>query len=49
MDATATPLLNTLFLVALVLLALVSGGILYLTALEWRDRRRQDRDRKLGG
>jgi hypothetical protein len=44
----ATPLLNTLFLAALALLALVSGGILYLTALEWRDRRRQDRDKKLG-
>jgi hypothetical protein len=44
-----TTLLNTLFLVALGLLAIVSGGILYLTTLEWRDRRRQDRDKKLGG
>jgi len=41
-------LLNTLFLVALILLVVVSGGILYLTTTEWRDRRRQDRDKKLG-
>ncbi|AIE76036.1 MULTISPECIES: hypothetical protein [unclassified Synechocystis] len=44
----ATPVLNTLFLAALVMLVLVSGGILYLTTLEWRDRRRQDRDKKMG-
>lgn len=43
-----TPLLNTLFLAALAMLVLVSGGILYLTSLEWRDRRRQDRDKKMG-
>ncbi|MBD2654134.1 MULTISPECIES: hypothetical protein [Synechocystis] len=43
----STPVLNTLFLVALVMLVLVSGGILYLTTLEWRDRRRQDRDKKM--
>ncbi|MBE9204842.1 hypothetical protein IQ218_17160 [Synechocystis salina LEGE 06099] len=43
----ATPVLNTLFLVALVMLVLVSGGILYLTTLEWRDRRRQNRDKKM--
>jgi hypothetical protein len=43
----ATPVLNTLFLVALVMLVIVSGGILYLTSLEWRDRRRQDRDKKM--
>jgi len=47
-DTTATPILNTLFLAALVLLVLISGGILYLTALEWRDRRRQDQDKRLG-
>jgi hypothetical protein len=44
----STTVLNTLFLVALVLLVVVSGGILYLTSLEWRDRRRQDQDKKLG-
>ena len=32
-------LINVLFLLAIVLLVLVSGGIIYLTALEWRDRR----------
>jgi hypothetical protein len=29
-------------------LVVVSGGILYLTTTEWRDRRRQDGDKKLG-
>ncbi len=32
-------LINVLFLVAIALLVLVSGGVIYLTALEWRDRR----------
>jgi len=41
-----TPIVTVLFIAALVLLALVSGGILYLTTVEWRDRRRQDRDKK---
>ncbi|HEY9796593.1 MAG TPA: hypothetical protein V6D30_13200 [Leptolyngbyaceae cyanobacterium] len=40
-------LTTVLFLAALGLLALVSGGVVYLTAVEWRDRRRQDRDRKM--
>ncbi|MDJ0599852.1 MAG: hypothetical protein QNJ37_13530 [Crocosphaera sp.] len=39
-------ILTLLFLTAFVLLVLVSGGILYLTTVEWRDRRRQDRDKK---
>ncbi len=38
--------LNGLFFSTLLLLVVVSGGIIYLTAAEWRDRRRQDRDRK---
>ncbi|HHP7229939.1 MAG TPA: hypothetical protein ACFCUY_03650 [Xenococcaceae cyanobacterium] len=38
-------ILNTLFLVALALLVIVSGGILYLSAAKWRDRRRQERDK----
>ncbi|MGK7876221.1 MAG: hypothetical protein AB4426_23865 [Xenococcaceae cyanobacterium] len=42
----STSILNLLFLVALGLLILISGGILYLTAVEWRDRRRQDRDKR---
>jgi hypothetical protein len=36
-----------LFVAAAGLLILVSGGVIYLTAAEWRDRRRQDRDKKL--
>ncbi|MFW6296208.1 MAG: hypothetical protein ACOC04_03345 [Halothece sp.] len=41
-----TSIFNVLFFSALGLLILVSGGVLYLTAAEWRDRRRQDRDKK---
>jgi hypothetical protein len=33
---------NILVLVAFVLLVTVTGGVAYLTALEWRDRRRLD-------
>ena len=40
-----TSFLNLLFLLALGLLIVVSGGVLYLTAAEWRDRRRR-RDRQ---
>jgi len=43
--ASLSPL-NLLFFVAAGLLLLVSGGVLYLTAVEWRDRRRQSRDKK---
>ncbi|MGD1938810.1 MAG: hypothetical protein ACFCA4_14840 [Cyanophyceae cyanobacterium] len=32
--------------VAALLLVVVTGGVVYLTASEWRDRRRQDRDKK---
>lgn len=38
-------IVNILFLVALVLLVGVSGGILYLSAIKWRDRRLQSRDK----
>lgn len=41
-----TLILNVLFVAAIALLAVVSGGILYLTAAEWRDRRRRSRDAK---
>ena len=41
-----TTILNTFFLLAIVLLVGVSGGVLYLTTVEWRDRRRQDRDKR---
>ena len=33
---------NFLVLVAFVLLITVTGGVAYLTAVEWRDRRRLD-------
>jgi hypothetical protein len=33
---------NILVLVAFLLLVTVTGGVAYLTALEWRDRRRLD-------
>jgi len=36
-----------LFFAAAGLLVLVSGGVIYLTAAEWRDRRRKDRDKKM--
>ena len=41
-------LLNTLFLVAIGILGLLSVGVLYLSVVQWRDRRRQSRD-KSGG
>jgi hypothetical protein len=33
--------------IAIVLLIIATGGIIYLTAAEWRDRRRQKRDEDL--
>jgi hypothetical protein len=39
--------INGLFLVTAGLLIIVSGGIIYLTAAEWRDRRRQQKDKKM--
>jgi hypothetical protein len=39
--------LDVLFYLALGLLLLVSGGIIYLTSVEWRDRRRQSNDQRL--
>jgi hypothetical protein len=41
-----TSALSILATAALVLMVAVTGGIAYLTAAEWRDRRRQQRDRK---
>jgi len=40
------PVSSVLALVALGLLVAVSGGVIYLTASEWRDRRRQEGDRR---
>lgn len=39
-----TSVFNGLVLVAFGLMVLVSGGIVYLTLAEWRDRRRRDQD-----
>ncbi len=41
-------LLNTLFLVAIGILGLLSIGVLYLSVVQWRDRRRQNRDKQGG-
>ncbi|NJN31189.1 MAG: hypothetical protein HC824_12725 [Synechococcales cyanobacterium RM1_1_8] len=41
MEASASTILAT---VALGLIVIVTGGITYLTAAEWRDKRRQKRD-----
>ncbi|HIK18585.1 MAG TPA: hypothetical protein IGS53_25350 [Leptolyngbyaceae cyanobacterium M33_DOE_097] len=41
-----TSAFNVLVLAAFGLLILVSGGIAYLTVIEWRDRRRRENDRK---
>ncbi len=38
--------INILALVTLVMMVIVSGGIAYLTAMEWRDRRRQEREKR---
>jgi len=41
-----TTILNVLVVAAFGLLVAVTGGIAYLTAAEWRDRRRQERERR---
>lgn len=38
-----SPAFGILVILAFGLLATVSGGIVYLTLVEWRDRRRRDR------
>jgi CHASE3 domain sensor protein len=37
-----SPLLSILAIVALVLLVGVTGGVVYLTLADWRDRRRRE-------
>lgn len=44
MEVTA---LNALAVAVVVLLLTVTGGIIYLTAAEWRDRRRQEREKRV--
>ena len=41
-----TSVFNGLVLVAFGLLVVVSGGIIYLTIAEWRDRRRRAEERR---
>ncbi|WP_287526753.1 hypothetical protein [Okeania sp. SIO2C2] len=36
---------NIMAIVASGLMLIVTGGVVYLTAAEWRDRRRQQRDK----
>lgn len=38
-------MLNIMALIASGLMIIVTGGIVYLTAADWRDRRRQQRDK----
>jgi len=40
------PVFNLLAIAAFGLLLAVTGGIGYLTLVEWRDRRRRDRENK---
>ncbi|WP_256529093.1 hypothetical protein [Limnofasciculus baicalensis] len=42
-----TSFVTVLFFAAIALLVLVTGGVAYLTAAEWRDRRRRERDKKI--
>ncbi len=43
METTVGPILGT---AAFGLLILVTGGVAYLTLSGWRDRRRQEKDRR---
>ncbi|MGB3651966.1 MAG: hypothetical protein WBA41_12250 [Rivularia sp. (in: cyanobacteria)] len=38
--------LNILAISALVLLVTVTGGVIYLTLMEWRDRRLQEKEKR---
>jgi hypothetical protein len=38
--------LNVTATLALLLMVFVTGSVAYLTAVEWRDRRRRDRDKR---
>jgi hypothetical protein len=44
--STETIALSVLAVFALTLLVVVTGGVLYLTNAEWRDRRRQEREKR---
>lgn len=38
--------INILMFAAFGLMVAVSGGVIYLTLADWRDRRRQDQDKR---
>ncbi|MGB3637873.1 MAG: hypothetical protein WBA39_09910 [Rivularia sp. (in: cyanobacteria)] len=40
------PILNILAISALVLLVAVTGGVIYLTLIEWRDRRLREQEKR---
>ncbi|MBW4540461.1 MAG: hypothetical protein KME43_15145 [Myxacorys chilensis ATA2-1-KO14] len=42
----ASNLFSILVLVAFGLLVVVTGGVIYLTLADWRDRRRQDKEKQ---
>ncbi|MGI8934202.1 hypothetical protein [Leptolyngbya sp. BC1307] len=42
--ALQNQLLAILALLSFILLVVVTGGVIYLTAVEWRDRRRRGRE-----
>jgi len=47
MEATfETQAISILGTIALVLMVVVTGGVVYLTAADWRDRRRRKRDQE---
>lgn len=39
-------IINLLMLAAFGLMVAVSGGVIYLTFVDWRDRRRQNQDKQ---
>ncbi len=39
-------IINVLMLAAFGLMVAVSGGVIYLTFVDWRDRRRQNQDKQ---
>jgi heme/copper-type cytochrome/quinol oxidase subunit 2 len=44
--ALETQAISILGTIALVLMVVVTGGVVYLTAIDWRDRRRRKRDQE---
>jgi hypothetical protein len=40
-------ILRVLVLIAIVLLVTLTGGVAYLTAIDWSDRRRRENDKRV--